>query len=143
MPDTDTPGLRVKGIAVVVMQQSCRDILIVEDDAAIRDALTQILEDEGYRVVGAANGLEALQHLQQHLPPCLILLDLMMPVMNGWQFRVAQQQDPKLAPVPVIVISADRNAQQSATAINAAGFLPKPVPIDNLLQSIEQYCPSA
>ena len=117
------------------------NILIVEDDLAIRDALVQILEDEGYAVTGVANGLEAIAHLRKRsVPPCLILLDLMMPVMNGWQFRAEQRQDPTLAPIPVVVISADGSVQQKAASIDAVGYLRKPIMLDTLLDTIEQYC---
>lgn len=124
----------------MTMHQLHTDVMIVEDDFAIRDALTQILEDEGYVVVGAANGKEAIEHLRNHVQPCLILLDLMMPVMNGWQFRQEQQQDPTLAPIPVVVISADSGVPQKAAAINAVGYLKKPVTLDGLLDTVERYC---
>jgi CheY-like chemotaxis protein len=116
------------------------NILIVEDDAAIRDALKEILEDEGYRVSGAANGQEAIDLLRGHSRPCVILLDLMMPVMNGWQFRAAQRQDPALAPIPTVVISADGNVAEKAAAIEAADFLTKPIQLNRLLETIERYC---
>src|SRR5205823_6375304 len=69
-------------------------ILIVEDHADLRESLTEILEDEGYVVASAANGLDGLNYLQAHPPPRLILLDLKMPVMDGWEFRRRQQEDP-------------------------------------------------
>lgn len=122
-------------------QQLSRTILVVEDDAAIRDALTQILEDEGYRVDGAANGREALAYLQSQPAPCLILLDLMMPVMNGWQFRSEQRADPALAAIPVVVLSADGGVQQKAEAIDAIGYFKKPLALAPLLDLIEQLCP--
>ncbi|HEX6288741.1 MAG TPA: response regulator [Herpetosiphonaceae bacterium] len=124
------------------LTQPCSGILIVEDDLAIREALTEILEDEGYQVQGAANGQEAIQLLRERTPPCLILLDLMMPVMNGWQFRAEQKQDPVLAPVPVVVISADSDLKTKAAAIEAVDYLPKPVQLTRLLDTIEQYCGS-
>ena len=116
-----------------------KTILVVEDDVDIRSALLGILEDEGYAVVGAANGAEALEHLRSVGLPSLILLDLMMPVMNGWQFRAEQKQDQNLNRIPVVVISADGNVRQKAASIDAQGFLKKPIDLDNLLELVEKY----
>lgn len=117
------------------------NILIVDDDFSIRDALTQLLEDEGYRVTVAANGLEAITHLRHAATfPCLILLDLAMPVMSGWEFRSTQQQDPALSPIPVVVLSADRGVKDKVARIHADGYLQKPVDIDTLLDTVERYC---
>ena len=114
-------------------------ILVVEDDFDIRDTMMQILEAEGYRVAGAANGLEALERLRGGALPSLILLDLMMPVMNGWQFRAEQQGDPAISGVPVVVISADASILQKATSIHADGFLKKPIQLDALLAAVAQW----
>ncbi len=118
-------------------------VLIVEDDLDIRDALAQILEEEGYSVQTAANGREALDQLRSGPPPRLILLDLMMPVMNGWQFRAEQRRDPALAAIPVVVISADTNVGDKAKAIGIAEFFRKPIEISGLLQTMEKYCTAA
>ncbi len=115
-------------------------ILIVEDDFDIREALTQILEEEGYVVRGAANGREALDVANEGPAPKLILLDLMMPVMNGWQFRAEQLKDPKLASVPVLVISADPQVQPKAASLGVAGLLKKPIALDDLLQAVKTHC---
>lgn len=117
-----------------------RSILIVDDDPDIRDTLTQILEDEGYRIFAAANGQEALACLRQAAAPDLILLDLMMPIMNGWQFRAEQRQDALLAGIPVVVISADGTVGDKARAIDAAGYLQKPIKLDLLLDTIRHHC---
>ena len=117
-----------------------KSILIVEDDAAIRDALTLLLKDEGYAVAGAPNGLEALRHLKEKGAPDLIVLDLMMPVMDGWQFSKEQQQDPTLRGVPVVVLSANGNVEQKAHLLGAAGFLQKPVEVTELLDVIHRCC---
>src|SRR5512132_4356371 len=95
-------------------------ILIVEDDVDVRDALMQVLEFEGYRVTGASNGEEALAALRAGGRPSLILLDLMMPVMNGSQFRAAQLADRALAAIPVIVLSADAGLEEKASRLGAA-----------------------
>lgn len=115
-------------------------ILIVDDDHAIRGALTAMLEDEGHHVVGAGNGREALAYLRgAGEPPGLILLDLAMPIMSGWEFREEQQRDPALAAIPVVVISADRGVRQKAESIEADGYLGKPVDIDDLLAAVARH----
>jgi CheY-like chemotaxis protein len=122
-------------------QEPGRRILIVEDDFGIRDAMTQILGDEGYTVVGAGNGLEALSYLRAaQSPPALILLDLTLPVINGWQFMNAHKEDPKLAPIPVVVMSADSAIQQKVASMGATSYLQKPVEITLLLDTVERYC---
>jgi CheY-like chemotaxis protein len=118
-------------------------VLIVEDDLDIRDALAQILEEEGYAVVTAANGREALDALRSGPPPRLILLDLMMPVMNGWQFRAEQRRDPAIADIPVVIISADTHVGDKAQAIGIAEYFRKPIEISGLLQTMEKYCGNA
>ena len=114
-------------------------ILIIEDEHDIRAVLTEILEDEGYSVASAPNGLEALAFLRQHRPR-LILLDLGMPVMTGWEFREQQQRDPALADIPVIVMSATPHLDQTAAALHAADCLDKPIELNALLGMVEQYC---
>ena len=117
-------------------------ILIVEDDDDIREALSQILELEGYTVREAANGREALDISSREPLPSLILLDLMMPVMDGWQFRSEQMKDPCLAKVPVVVISADAGVHEKVASFGAASVLPKPISLDRLLRAIETFYPT-
>jgi signal transduction histidine kinase len=115
---------------------SSKSILVVEDDFDIRETLSALLEDRGYTVSTCANGLEALAHLRSARSTDIVLLDLMMPVMDGWQFRVAQKRDPALAQIPVIAISA--NGTPKAAAIDADAYLQKPIDIDALLAAIER-----
>jgi CheY-like chemotaxis protein len=116
-------------------------IMVVDDDAGIREALTDILEDEGYVVTSAPDGLAALEMLrEQQMRPRLVLLDLMMPRMNGWQFRAEQRQDPDLAAIPVVVISASGNAREQSQVLGAAEYLPKPIEFDQLVGIVERYC---
>jgi CheY-like chemotaxis protein len=116
-------------------------ILIVDDDAGIRQLLTLFLQHKGYAVDCATNGAEALEHLEHNQTlPQLLLLDLMMPVMDGAEFRQVQQQDPRLATIPVVVISAAENIQVQALALTADAYLPKPIDFDTLLVLVEQYC---
>jgi CheY-like chemotaxis protein len=113
-------------------------VLIVEDDADLREMMAQLLALEGYQTAAVANGREALEYLQQENAPNLILLDLMMPVMDGWEFRRHQQANPALAAVPVIVLSA---LDQSRTAgVNAEAILKKPLDFDRLLELVRLFC---
>jgi CheY-like chemotaxis protein len=114
-----------------------RQILIVEDDADLREMMAQLLTLEGYHIATVANGREALDYLSRSGKPALILLDLMMPVMDGWEFRREQQRDPNLAEVPVVVLSAVDQAR-AATA-NAHAFVKKPIDFDHLLALIGHY----
>lgn len=109
-------------------------ILVVDDDADIRDALEQVLLSAGNRVSTAKNGKDALD-LIQTIRPDVILLDLMMPVMDGFRFREAQKQDRTLADIPVVIISAVA-AQNAAALGDVAACLAKPFSIDVLLDTI-------
>jgi CheY-like chemotaxis protein len=115
-------------------------ILVVDDDEDIRYALGDTLEAEGYSVVLAEDGRDALHKLQGlPAPPCVILLDLMMPNMDGLQFRAAQQCDPALASIPVVILSADVQVKQKAAGMAAAGCMAKPVRITDLLKMVERF----
>jgi CheY-like chemotaxis protein len=113
-------------------------VLIVEDDRDTREMLGHFLELEGFAVHTAANGELALKALQGDRP-CVILLDLMMPVMNGWQFRQAQQSDPGLSDIPVVVVTA-AGSRDDIPWINADGWLSKPVDFERLLATIGPLC---
>lgn len=115
-----------------------RPVLIVEDDVDIRDALQELLAHEGYPVVAAENGRQALEYLRSGARPGLILLDLMMPVMNGWEFRRQQTQTGALAQIPVAVMTAAGEA--AAKSLGAEEVLPKPLPIERVLRIVQQYC---
>jgi CheY-like chemotaxis protein len=119
---------------------SCHSILVVDDDPDVRDSLTEILGDEGYRVAGVRNGREALAYLHEQRRPSLILLDMMMPEMDGWKFRVEQQKSPELAPIPVVLLSAHGNVREAALALGAADYLRKPLRIESLLEIADRYC---
>ena len=116
-----------------------RRILVVEDDDELRSALSDSLMVEGYDVSTASNGLEALNSLKHGPTPLLILLDLMMPVMNGWQFRNAQKEDPTLAKIPVIVLSAVGNHVQKVEPLDAVAFMRKPFDLEVLLATVDRY----
>jgi CheY-like chemotaxis protein len=118
-------------------------ILIVEDDASVREALVVFLEGEGYSVVEAGDGAEALARLRGNESVGLILLDLMMPIMNGWEFRDAQRRDPRLASIPVVIITADNSAVPKAAQSGVAGCLVKPLEFPELLSYVDRYCSTA
>jgi CheY-like chemotaxis protein len=119
---------------------SCVSILVVDDDPDVRASLTEVLSDEGYRVTGVSNGREALEVLRKATRPSLILLDMMMPDMDGWRFRVEQQKRPELASIPVVLLSGHGNVRDAALALGAADYLRKPLSIENLLEIAERYC---
>jgi CheY-like chemotaxis protein len=118
-----------------------RTVLIVEDDADIRGAIAEVLTDGNYRALEASNGADALDELRAAAPhPCVILLDVMMPVMDGKEFRSVQRDDEALREIPVVVLSAHDDATVLAEQMEAAGFLKKPVDLVTLLQTVEQFC---
>lgn len=118
---------------------TCCFVLVVDDDPDVCETLQTVLEVSGYRVAAAANGLEALKTLRSGLRPCLVLLDLMMPVMNGLEFRAEQRSDPAIAAVPVVVVSGDHHVAEKATEMGLEG-LAKPIDIDDLLQLVARFC---
>lgn len=113
-------------------------VLIVEDDDDIRADLMAILRVKGYSVDQAANGREALARLHDGVAPCVVLLDLMMPVMNGWELRQAMKDDPRLADVPVIVMSG---AGRENERVDADAVLYKPFELSRLLELVGRFCP--
>ena len=116
-------------------------VLVIDDDAPSVDALRVMLESAGHRVESAENGREALSRLREGDGYCVILLDIMMPVMNGYEFREEQLKDPKLALIPVIVVTADGRAREKAKQIGSDVFFQKPLAPRELLRAIGRYCP--
>lgn len=114
-------------------------VLIVDDDPAIREALGMVLEDEGYQIRQSVHGRHALELLRRSPPPCLILLDLMMPVMNGWEFYEELRRHPALANLPVLLISADPTIKQTAAELGVSGYLAKPVDLTLLLDTVALF----
>jgi DNA-binding SARP family transcriptional activator len=121
--------------------RSAGRILVIDDDAASRETMAELLAAEGYSVACAANGWEALNHLRRSLLPHVILLDLMMPVMDGWEFRRQQLRDSALAAIPVIVLSFLVDISQDASAPGSISYLPKPVDFGRLITLVASYCP--
>ncbi len=115
-------------------------ILIVEDDEAIAQALASLLESEGYRAVHVPDGRSALAELRSGERTSVILLDMTMPGMNGWQFRKEQVKDEALASIPIVVCTADARAADDAREIGAVGWLRKPVDPVRLLATVGEHC---
>ena len=122
-----------------VSGESLKRVLIIEDDQAIRESIAEVLTDQGYAVAAAPDGLEGLREARAQRPN-LIMLDLMMPTMNGWQFREAQKLDPSLADIPVIVISAYSDVR--GPSLDEAARFPKPFDLVTLLLAVEKYAVS-
>lgn len=114
-----------------------KPILIIEDNAAVVDTLKSVLELEGFTVFTASNGAEGIQQLVKIGSACVILLDMMMPVMNGWHFLDYQRSNPEYANIPVVVISA---FSEIARSVKPDDFIPKPVKLDVLLEKVQRYC---
>ncbi|ACG75116.1 response regulator receiver protein [Anaeromyxobacter sp. K] len=109
-------------------------VLIVDDESDIRQAVAEVLAEEGHQVVAAGDGEEALAQIRAFHPE-LVLLDLMMPVMNGWEFRAAQKGDPDISAIPVVILSA----MGRDGAIDADGFIQKPFDLEMLLSMVRRH----
>lgn len=119
---------------------SISQVLVVEDDRDIRETVAEVLEEEGYQVRSAENGRDALDYLlAAGKLPDVILLDLMMPVMDGWTFWSELQTDVKLAALPIVVISADASVHEKAARLHPVACLRKPVSVDELLSVVAPY----
>ena len=116
-------------------------VLVIEDDFDLREAMVAVLEACGYTALAAANGRDALTVMHEGRKPGLIVLDLMMPVMDGWQFRIAQLQQDDLAAIPTVVCTARTDAEARAMSMGAIACLRKPLDFDSLLDLVEAHCP--
>jgi CheY-like chemotaxis protein len=121
------------------MGQTQPDVLVVDDDPDIRHLLSSVLTLEGYAVASASNGEEALGQLRSMPGARLILLDLRMPVMDGWEFRAEQSRDPALRSIPVVLLSGDGDLEQAAASFNATSVLKKPFDLEELLVVVQRY----
>src|SRR5471030_1327929 len=128
-----------------MMSSPAGNVLVVEDDLATREMLAALLLTEGFHVVAAEDGLEALhllrtvRHRAPHLP-CLVLLDLKMPRLGGHEFRRAQLGDPMVSGVPVAVMSGAIDDRERAQALGAVAVVTKPIDLDVLLEVVRKYC---
>jgi CheY-like chemotaxis protein len=116
-----------------------KTILVVDDDADLQEAMADLLESRGYRVFSADDGTKALQWLRESEAPCLILLDLMMPVMDGHEFLARRNADLALAAIPLVVITAGLHPRGSVVP-GAADVLYKPFEADALIRIVQRYC---
>lgn len=114
------------------------ELMIIEDDWASRTFLTELLQLEGFKVVAFADGAAALNYLAQSPPPCLVVMDIRMPVMDGLQCRVAMLRDPRLAKIPTVVVTAFETP--AAAGISALRVFRKPIDVDALLAVIRENC---
>jgi CheY-like chemotaxis protein len=115
-------------------------VLLIDDDLAARESLEELLRQEGLDVVLAGDGAEAHEHLRTGARPCVIVLDLLMPGMDGFEFRAEQLRDPVLAKIPVIVMSGDGLIDERALELGVEEYLRKPIDVDQFMAAIESHC---
>jgi two-component system chemotaxis response regulator CheY len=120
-----------------------RTVLLIEDDGDIREIVAQVLADEGYETIAVPNGVEGLKRLRASAQrPFLIMLDLMLPIMDAWQFRAEQTSDARLAEIPIVIFSANPKIAQHADALGASGVVRKPPDLDDLLRVVSRFSPT-
>jgi CheY-like chemotaxis protein len=122
------------------MPEASCNVLVVDDDVEIRETLVEVLEERGYRTVAASNGKQALDALHGGTRPELILLDMMMPVMDGAQFRAQQREEPEIAGIPVVLISAHADLTKRMRELDANAALQKPISFRDLIDTVRRYC---
>lgn len=115
-----------------------RDILIVDDDLYLCEIISDVLQAEGHETRTASNGLEALERIREQKPQ-LILLDLMMPVMSGWELAATLQANPDWADIPVVIITADYHVERKREETGARAVITKPFDIDQLVEVVDMY----
>jgi CheY-like chemotaxis protein len=121
------------------MSSSCpKYVLVVEDDRDIREGLTDLLGDYGHEVRGASNGREALDLMGESPLPCMVLLDLMMPVMDGWQFMDEVSRRSELAGIPICIITAGESAKARGPSV--VSIIRKPFDASTLMRVVERFC---
>jgi CheY-like chemotaxis protein len=115
-------------------------ILLIDDDETVRATLQDLLAESGFEVATAADGIQALRYLRTHPPPSLIILDLMMPFMDGFEFRRTILEDPALEKVPVVITTALTRQFQEQNSLRAAAYLHKPLEFGRLLEVVRTHC---
>jgi CheY-like chemotaxis protein len=113
-----------------------KKVLVVEDDNAVREIVCDVLDDAGFAAKGAINGQDAISVLESGERPALILLDLTMPVMDGWKFRAWQRAHDRFSTIPVILLSAIRDLKKHGNALGVSDVIEKPVELDALLEAV-------
>jgi CheY-like chemotaxis protein len=114
-----------------------KNILVIEDNKEIQDSLKMALEIEGYKVFTASNGKEGVEKLERMPTPCLILLDLMMPIMNGWEFVEVISKNIMFSTIPIVVVSAFSDQKETPLT---NGYIKKPIDLDSLLSTVCKHC---
>jgi two-component system chemotaxis response regulator CheY len=122
------------------MKRESHCVMVVDDDSEIREGISDVLSDYGYQVVAACNGREALDQLRCTPDVCAIVLDMMMPVMDGVAFRGAQLLEPDFAGIPIIVVTAGPDWKEMGASLGAARCLKKPFTLDNLVRAVGDLC---
>ena len=121
------------------MSPEVKHVLVIDDDRFILEIIIEILQREGYSVEGTQNGQLALEALNRDPLPDLILLDLMMPEMDGFQFREQQLQSPRIQAIPTVVMSADGAAHKNSQRLSGAYYLKKPIDLETLLETVKRF----
>ena len=130
----------VDGEFIVSATKTSKTVLVVEDNSIQREGLASVLRNEGYRVLAAADGEEALKYLRGDPTPDLLLLDMMMPQPDGWQYLGQLRRDPGMASVPIIITTGLGIASREwAISLGAAGLLCKPINFDELRRELERF----
>ena len=123
---------------------TCHDghrVLVVDDNRSVREPLVTLLEGRGFSARGVGNGREALQMLHDGFDACLILLDLTMPIMDGWTFRTVQRAERELAEIPVVVLTALTDPKKAAEELGAVAGFSKPLDLEHLMRLVAEHCP--
>jgi CheY-like chemotaxis protein len=115
-------------------------VLVVDDNDDVREAFVALLLMHGYLASGASSGTRALEELRQGLRPCVVLLDLRMPEMDGWTVWARMHAEPTLASIPVVMVSGDPEQSRRAEALGMRNFIRKPVDADKLVATVARYC---
>jgi PAS domain S-box-containing protein len=124
-------------------RREAEDVLVVEDDQDALETISDLLRSHGYTVAGAGNGREALDYLSHAAPPRVILLDLMMPVMDGPEFLHEKERAPTMAPIPVVLVSGDGHLARKADELQVDDYITKPIKVDVLVRAVERHCRAA
>jgi CheY-like chemotaxis protein len=136
VPSSQLPSQRASHGGDLPVAKTRTVVMVVDDDDAIREALQDVLGDEGYDVIAASDGQQALEFLHEEKRPSVILVDLWMPVMDGWKFLDALLQNPRFSQIPLVVLTAAR--EQRARDLQVAEVLTKPVQLDQVLAVLER-----
>lgn len=125
------------------MTTRAHEVLVVDDNDDVRDAFITLLTTHGYGAVGANSGVTALRQLRDGFRPCVVLLDLRMPEMDGWTVWAKMHAEPGLASIPVVMLSGDPEQSRRAQALGMRNFMRKPIDAETLVATVARYCEEA